>query len=79
MTNNEKYLEKCKIERSTYMTNAENSIDSGNSVAYEEMKIEIKKAHALEIIAETLIKIDSKMDDMMTSDGRLKVVDIFHG
>lgn len=56
MTNNEKYLEECKITRDSYMDNAENSIDGGNSVEYEDMKIEIKKAHALEIIAEELIK-----------------------
>lgn len=61
MTNNMKYLEECKVTRSSYMKNAENSINGGNSVAYEEMKVEIKKAHALEIIAETLISIYNKM------------------
>ena len=58
---NEEYLEKCKNGRDTYMNDAENSIDSGNSVAYEEMKIEIKKAHALEIIAEELIGIKEEL------------------
>lgn len=60
MTNKE-YLEKCRKKRDTYMNDAESSIDGGNSVAYEEMKIEIKKAHALEIIAETLISIYNRM------------------
>ena len=67
---NEKYLEECKKSRDTYMHDAEESINGGNSVAYEEMKIEIKKVHALEIIAETLIKIDK--EGVWIFDGREK-------
>ena len=75
---NEGYLEKCKKERDTYMDDAEESIDKGNSVAYEEMRIEIKKAHALEIIAETLISINEKLEEFShtpTSNGiKVRVV-----
>lgn len=56
------YLEKCNKARDTYMDDVEESIDKGNSVAYEEMKIEIGKMHALEIIAETLISINGNLE-----------------
>ena len=57
---NSKYLEKMKARRDTLMEDTENSIDGGNSVAYEEMKMEGRKVLALEIIAETLIDMNEK-------------------
>ena len=68
---NEEYLAKCKDKRDTYFDKVNDSIDGGNSVAYEEMKIEIKKAHALEIIAETLMNINRSMEKVITdNEGR---------
>lgn len=50
-----------------------------NQIATADTYDAYRHTKALEIIAETLIKVNSKIDDMMTSDGRLKIVDIFHG
>ena len=66
MTNAE-YLEKMKVRRDTLMEDAENSIDGGNSVAYEEMKLEGRKVLALEIIAETLMKSNDIMESIVTA------------
>ena len=62
---NQGYLEKCKETRDTLFTDIEDSINGGNSVAYEEMRLKCREVLALEIIAETLISIDDKIDKVI--------------
>ena len=56
---NEEYLDKCRVSREVYIKEISSMTPD---IELEKVKVELRKAIALEIIAEALISIDANID-----------------
>ena len=66
---NEEYLNECRDGRDKAMIALKKMTSTTSE--FEEVKIELRKMYALEIIAETLIKINDNFEKIMTdTEGR---------